>query len=190
MDKRDFLKTSGVILAGTVLSRHALSEAANHTSAENPRTNWAGNYTFKAAHLDEPATAEETRQMVKRFTHSKALGARHSFNNIADTAGDQIFLKRLDHMTLNKRLEPLRSEQVSPTANSHPGLTHKALPSITWRRFRTFPLSAPARQQPTAQAFTTAISPPSSPPSNLSTATAKSSLSPVQETPINLPERS
>ena len=32
----------------------------------------------------------------------KALGARHSFNNIADTAGSQISLKNLDQMTLDK----------------------------------------------------------------------------------------
>jgi xylitol oxidase len=102
MDKRQFLKGSGTILAGTVLSRLSPAESVNQVAKEGLRTNWAGNYTFKAAHLDQPATAQEVQQLVKTLAHSKALGARHSFNDIADTHGDQISLKRLDQMTLNK----------------------------------------------------------------------------------------
>ncbi len=94
-----------------MLSRHVSAESTKVESATSEtateitdvkRTNWAGNYTFEAAHLDEPGNADEVRQIVKTVSHTKALGARHSFNNIADTAGDQISLKRLDQMTLNK----------------------------------------------------------------------------------------
>jgi xylitol oxidase len=103
MDKRDFLKTSGTILAGTMLSRHSLAAITQKDApAEGPRTNWAGNYRFRAAHLDEPASAQEVQQLVKKLTNSKALGARHSFNNIADSSGDQISLAHLDQMTLDK----------------------------------------------------------------------------------------
>jgi xylitol oxidase len=103
MDKRQFLKTSGTILAGTMLSRlSAAQNAPNPAPAQGPRTNWAGNYTFHAAHLDEPSTPQEVQQLVRKLGHAKALGARHSFNNIADTSGDQISLKRFDQMTLNK----------------------------------------------------------------------------------------
>lgn len=102
MDKRQFLKTSGTLLAGTVLSRFSPAEGPDPAPAEGPRTNWAGNYAYKAAHLDQPATAQEAQQLVKSLPHAKALGARHSFNNIADTLGDQISLKRFDQMTLNK----------------------------------------------------------------------------------------
>src|SRR5271170_4925053 len=38
MDKRDFLKTTGVFLTGTLLKRFASAEGQAH------RTNWAGNY--------------------------------------------------------------------------------------------------------------------------------------------------
>jgi xylitol oxidase len=103
MDKRQFLKSSGAMLATTVLPRFAHSEALNMAPAEERRTNWSGNYTFKAAHLDEPANVEQTQQLVKTLSHAKALGARHSFNNIADSSGDQISLKHLDQMTLNRQ---------------------------------------------------------------------------------------
>lgn len=103
MNKRQFLKTSGAMLASTMLPRLAQSEALGGAPVEGPRTNWAGNYTFKAAHLDDPATMDQTQLLVKKLSHAKALGARHSFNNIADSSGDQISLKHLDQMTLDRQ---------------------------------------------------------------------------------------
>jgi xylitol oxidase len=103
MNKREFLKTSGTLLAGTMLSRLAPAESPAAMTAEAPRTNWAGNYTFKAAHLDEPSATAEVQQLVKTLGHSKALGRRHSFNNIADTVGDQISLAHFDQMTLDRQ---------------------------------------------------------------------------------------
>jgi xylitol oxidase len=102
MDKRQFLKTSGAFLAGSMLSRVSPAQTQNPAPAEGPRTNWAGNYTYKAAHLDQPSATPDVQQLVKKLPHSKALGARHSFNNIADSLGDQISLKSFDQMTLNK----------------------------------------------------------------------------------------
>jgi xylitol oxidase len=81
----------------------AQTQSSNVAPAEDPRTNWAGNYTFHAAHLDEPVNADQTKQLVRTLTHAKALGARHSFNNIADSHGDQISLKHLDQMSLDKQ---------------------------------------------------------------------------------------
>jgi alditol oxidase len=103
MNKRQFLKTSGAMLATTMLPRFAQPEGPNVAPAEGPRTNWAGNYTFQAVHLDDPTNAQEAQQLVKKLSNVKALGARHSFNNIADSSGDQISLKHLDQMTLNKQ---------------------------------------------------------------------------------------
>lgn len=102
MNKRQFLKASGTVLAGSMLSRLAPAEGPSPAAAEEPRTNWAGNYTFRAAHVDQAVSAQELQQLVKTLPHSKALGARHSFNNIADTAGDQLSLKSFQQMTLNK----------------------------------------------------------------------------------------
>ena len=66
-----------------------------------PRTNWAGNYEYRASRLDSPKTVEEVQQWVKRLSKVKALGARHSFNGIADSPGEQISLKSLDQMAVD-----------------------------------------------------------------------------------------
>lgn len=96
MDKREFLKASGVFLTGTMLSQ--LSSADDHSS---PRTNWSGNYTYSTDRLHQPQTVEEVQQVVKSCTHVRALGARHSFNGIADSTENQISVAHLDQMTLN-----------------------------------------------------------------------------------------
>jgi xylitol oxidase len=98
MDKRQFLKGSGVFLTGAMFSRFA--------SGEQPigaRTNWAGNYKYSTDRLDLPKNPEDVRQIVKSRNKLKALGTRHSFNGIADTTGDQISLKQLDQMVLDEK---------------------------------------------------------------------------------------
>ena len=57
------------------------------------RQNWAGNYTYKAARLHRPATAAQVQEMVAAHSKVKALGSRHSFNDIADTSEDLISLE-------------------------------------------------------------------------------------------------
>src|SRR5215469_284853 len=96
MDKRQFLKASGGFITGTMLSG-----LASGGQQESKRTNWAGNYTYRAERLDTPETVEEVQQLVRSRSRVKALGARHSFNDIADSPGDQISLKRFDEMTLD-----------------------------------------------------------------------------------------
>lgn len=58
--------------------------------------NWAGNTTYAAGALHRPATIDELRDLVRRSTRLKVLGARHSFNTIADTTGDLVSLENLD----------------------------------------------------------------------------------------------
>jgi alditol oxidase len=97
MDKREFLKTSGALLAGTMLSQ--LASGDQQTAA---RTNWSGNYTFSTDRLHQPQTVAEVRQVVKSCSKLKALGARHSFNGIADSTENQISLTHLNQMVLNR----------------------------------------------------------------------------------------
>ena len=98
MDKRRFLKASGAFITGTMLSRWASGKQQAAT-----RTNWAGNYTFRAKRLDVPKTIEELQQLVKSRSQLKALGARHSFNGIADCTGDQISLKHFGQMVVDPK---------------------------------------------------------------------------------------
>jgi xylitol oxidase len=113
MDKRQFLKTSGVLITGSLLSRFASAE-----EQAGPRTNWAGNYTYSTEHLLQPATAEEVQKAVTNCDQLTALGSRHSFNGIADSKANQISLKRLDSMVLDEK---------SRTVTVGAGVTYGAL---------------------------------------------------------------
>ena len=57
--------------------------------------NWAGNYEFKAARCHVPASVEEVQAIVSRATRVKAIGSRHSFNDIADTLSDLVSTEAL-----------------------------------------------------------------------------------------------
>lgn len=97
MDKREFLKTSGAFLAGTMLSPLAPGEQPG-----SARTNWSGNYTYSTDHLYQPETREQVQQVVKSCNKLRALGARHSFNGIADSTQNQISLTHLSEMVLDR----------------------------------------------------------------------------------------
>jgi hypothetical protein len=67
MDKREFLKTSGALLASTLSSKLTAAQ----TSADS-RTNWAGNYTYSTKNLDlqtpskMPNTASAATLILRR----------------------------------------------------------------------------------------------------------------------------
>ena len=98
MNKRDFLKSSGVLVAGSVLSRIAPGQ-----QQAAPRENWAGNLTYSTDHLLTPASIDEVRQAVKSCAKLRALGTRHSFNAIADSTKNQISLKQLDSIDIDEK---------------------------------------------------------------------------------------
>lgn len=105
MDKREFLKASGVLLTGSLLSR-AMGEQEPTAS----RTNWAGNITYSTDRLHTPGSIEEVRQVVNSCAKVRALGSRHSFNTIADSTQNQVSLKRLDKMTLDEKARTVTVE--------------------------------------------------------------------------------
>ncbi len=67
------------------------------------RSNWAGNYTYRAGKLHYPETLEQVQELVSRSRKLKVLGSRHSFNDIADSPGDLISLERLEHLLVLDR---------------------------------------------------------------------------------------
>ena len=98
MNKRNFLKTSGALLTGGILSRLTADE-----TELGLRTNWSGNYRYHAQRLHLPKSTEEVQQLVDSCKKLNALGSRHSFNGIADSMTDQISVKNLDKMTLDAK---------------------------------------------------------------------------------------
>lgn len=49
--------------------------------------NWAGNLTYSATEIVRPPSIAELQQVVADHPRVRALGSRHSFNDIADTTG-------------------------------------------------------------------------------------------------------
>jgi hypothetical protein len=58
--------------------------------------NWADNYTFSAGRIHRPASVDEVRRLVARSPRIRAIGARHSFNGVADSPGDLVDLGDID----------------------------------------------------------------------------------------------
>jgi alditol oxidase len=49
--------------------------------------NWSGTYEYRAQSVEAPTTVEEVQALVARSPRIRALGTRHSFNDLADTDG-------------------------------------------------------------------------------------------------------
>ncbi|AYQ31532.1 FAD-binding protein [Runella sp. SP2] len=84
MDKRTFLKTSSILLTGSMLSNLMSCKKAD------PRTNWAGNLTYSTGNLHIPKNVEELQEAIKKCKKVRALGTKHCFNTIADSKENQI----------------------------------------------------------------------------------------------------
>ena len=60
-----------------------------------PGHNWSDTHTYTARTLHRPATLDEARRIVAGAQRVRALGSRHSFNDLADSPGDLITLEDL-----------------------------------------------------------------------------------------------
>lgn len=58
-------------------------------------TNWAGHVTWGARAAHRPQTVTALRDLVRNSDTLRVVGARHSFNAIADTPGDLVSLRNL-----------------------------------------------------------------------------------------------
>lgn len=58
--------------------------------------NWAGNYAYGAPRIVRPNSVEELQQLVAGSGQIRALGSRHSFNDIADSPGTLAVLDLMD----------------------------------------------------------------------------------------------
>src|SRR5580692_9010463 len=58
--------------------------------------NWAGTYTYTARGIVHARTVDDVRRVVLEGGRVRALGTRHSFNNLADTTGTLISVSGID----------------------------------------------------------------------------------------------
>src|SRR5580704_1625919 len=92
MKKREFLKLSSLMMAGTALT--PLTDFAQ----ENKLTNWAGNVTYHTSSLVRVSSVPETVEAVRRYDRLKVLGTRHCFNTIADSRDRFLSLAALNQV--------------------------------------------------------------------------------------------
>jgi xylitol oxidase len=79
-------------------------------------TNWADSHTYVSAGVERPADAGEVRELIQRGGKVRALGSRHSFNDLADTTGHLVSLERFE--------TDLVIDEEARTASFAPGLRY------------------------------------------------------------------
>lgn len=67
-----------------------MSAASQQPGQVSGDKNWAGNYEFLARSIVAPGSVEAVRAEVRKPGRVRALGTRHSFNDLADTSGTLI----------------------------------------------------------------------------------------------------
>lgn len=77
------------------------------------QVNWAGNIEYSTSRLHFPETVEQVQDVVRRCGSLRVLGSRHSFNRIADCAGDLVSLDKLG------RVVELDRERSTVTVNAN-----------------------------------------------------------------------
>jgi xylitol oxidase len=63
--------------------------------AHSAGVNWAGNHAYRSGAIHEPRTVDEVQELVRRTSAVRAIGTRHAFNDLPDSRGDLISLRRL-----------------------------------------------------------------------------------------------
>lgn len=93
MDKRTFLKTASLAVAGSFCAPFI---SCTPQRQDQIRTNWAGNLEYNTSNFYRPQTIEELQERVRSCENLRVLGTRHCFNDVADSTQNQISLERLD----------------------------------------------------------------------------------------------
>src|SRR5689334_20769745 len=81
--------------------------------------NWAGNHTYRAGAIHEPTSLDELQELVRSRSAVRAIGTRHAFNDLTDSRGDLVSLRRLP-----RRLE---IDSATATVTVDGGLTYGEL---------------------------------------------------------------
>ncbi|HEY8936144.1 MAG TPA: FAD-binding protein [Cyclobacteriaceae bacterium] len=91
MDKRTFLKTSGALVGGAMLS----SLSSCNPEKEHLK-NWSGNLEYGTDQVYYPKSVEEVQDVIKKLPKLRGLGSRHSFNKIADSVDNLVSFNNLN----------------------------------------------------------------------------------------------
>lgn len=96
MKKRQFLKSSSVLVGGNIVLPMMGCKSDNSVQSASERRNWAGNLSYSTRILHSPDAGSSLRQLVENTDHLKVLGTTHSFNSIADSDHQQVSLDEFE----------------------------------------------------------------------------------------------
>ena len=97
--RRQFIQGCAAIVGGSAIS-NTLGTGGEAVAADEALTNWAGNLRYGTTRLERVRTVREVRDFVRQHPHLKALGSRHCFNRIADSAHQLLSLEEM-HRVVN-----------------------------------------------------------------------------------------
>jgi alditol oxidase len=86
------------------------------TTSQARETNWSRHHTFRAPRISYPTSLEQLQKLIANSRKAKVVGARHSFNDIADSTETLISLERLT--------EVLALDVERKTATVNAGITY------------------------------------------------------------------
>ena len=132
------------------MSQPATVGPVDTTGQRGIGTNWAGNYSYRAARLVRPRSVDELCEVVAASTAVRALGSRHSFSDLTDTTGTLVDLAGLPAdvrvvPTHRFRRGRLRGWWHPVRRAGRPPCTSRDGRSARWRRCRTSRSPAPWR---------------------------------------------
>ena len=102
MNKREFLKDSAAFGVTAAIGARAMQN-----SSPVPRENWAGTFHYSTNNVLQPATVADVQHAVAGTPSLRALGTRHSFNEIADSTVAQISTLGLHDFKLDRAARKL-----------------------------------------------------------------------------------
>lgn len=100
----------------------------SRASSERPGDNWAGTHHFGARRIESVSSVDDVVDLIAGGGPVKALGTRHSFNDVADTTGTIIDVTALH---FEPRIDEARREVTVPAGMSF-GLLGRFLEERGW----------------------------------------------------------
>jgi alditol oxidase len=113
MNKRRFLNLMTGALASPIIA--PLSAFVERP----PLKNWSGNLTYSTSQVDDAATVDQVRSIVRAQAKLKVLGTRHCFNAIADSSHHLLSLKPMHAI--------VALDEAARTVTVEPGVTYGQL---------------------------------------------------------------
>lgn len=93
--RRQFMRVCAAAVGASPLA-HTLRGIGFSAQAEDPLTNWAGNYRYSTKSVYRATSVDDVRAFVRKHPHLKVLGSRHCFNGIADSVHQLLSLERMN----------------------------------------------------------------------------------------------